>query len=413
MSGYRPGMPQLAHDNPCPIRERTRTAVYQLIRGTPGITRPDLIVKTGLSRTAVSHLVARLIAEGRVWEHPAEVKGLGSGSGRPAARLTVAPSSSVIGALDFGHNHVWAAVADGQGTVLADRLVLIDVDTDANEVLDRSTQALKDLCAQVTAGELAIVVAGIPGPVDFRTGLVQSPTILSGWVGLSPVVELEERLHVPVFIENDAVLGARGELHRGAGQRYDDFLYVKASHGVGAGIVIGGQPYRGATGIAGEIGHTQLANNTELCRCGNRGCLEAVVSVQAIRRQLAHTHPQLDADTIRLADLSDPISGRIFAEAGRTIGRVLADLCNLFNPAAVIIGGELGESGPSLIEGVHESILRFAQPATAAVIDVQAAALGARAELIGALETAAALLSHMSIQTCHAPDHRAAPRCSG
>lgn len=376
-----------------PARERSRTLIYHLIRDVPGVTRPELIRQTGLSRTAVAHLVGKLIESGRVQEQHPELKGQGSGSGRPAGRLSATPSGSPVGALDFGHNHVWAAVADGSGQILADERMAIDVDQAAPDALDRSTSALRSLAQRLGVGPLACVVAGIPGPVDSRNGLVQSPTILSGWVGLSPVREVRERLELPVFIENDAVLGARGELRKGAGRGYRDFLYVKASHGVGAGMVINGQPYRGATGLAGEIGHTQLANNMELCRCGNRGCLEAVVSVQAIRRQLAHTHPHLDAATVELNQLDDPISGRMLGEAGRTIGRVLADLCNLFNPAAIIIGGELGASGPALIEGIRESILRFAQPATAAVIDVRAAELGTRAELVGALETAAMLVA--------------------
>lgn len=100
-------------------------------------------------------------------------------------------------------------------------------------------------------------------------------------------------------------------------------LYIKASHGIGAGLVIDGKPYTGATGLAGEIGHTHLSGRTELCRCGNRGCLEAVVSVQSLLEQVAHTRPNVDPDSITLNVLDDTITHRILNEAGRTLGGVL------------------------------------------------------------------------------------------
>ncbi len=237
------------------------------------------------------------------------------------------------------------------------------------------------------------VAAGIPGPLDRRTGLVRSATILSGWVGLAPAAELERRLGLPVRAENDAFLGAYGELKRGAGRDIGDFVYVKVSHGIGASPVIGGEPYPGAIGLAGEIGHTQLTGRTEQCRCGNRGCLEAVISVDTIRSQIAHTHPgsDLDVDTISLTSFEDPVTDRILSEAGWMLGEVLSDVCNLLNPNALVLGGELGTAGPSLIEGVVSSIRRHAQPATADAVDVLPAQLGTAAELTGALEMAASI----------------------
>jgi predicted NBD/HSP70 family sugar kinase len=116
-----------------------------------------------------------------------------------------------------------------------------------------------------------------------------------------------------------------------------------------------------------------------------------VVSVPSVREQLSHTHPHLDPDSIDLADLDDPISSRILNEAGRSLGSVLAGLCDLFNPTLLIIGGELGSSGKPLIDGVRASVNRFAQPATSSAIQVLPAGLGRRAELVGAAQLAGAL----------------------
>ena len=129
----------------------------------------------------------------------------------------------------------------------------------------------------------------------------------------------------------------------------------------------------------------------ELCRCGNRGCLEAVVSVSSIRTQLAHTHPHADAETLRLDQADDPITRRILDDAGRLLGEVLSVLCNLLNPAALIIGGELGSCGSPLLEGVTATVQRNAQPAIALSMDILPAQLGSDAELVGAAMMAASL----------------------
>jgi predicted NBD/HSP70 family sugar kinase len=374
-------------------RDRTREDLYQLIRSRNEATRTELVELTGISRSTVNHAIGRLLAEGRVTETETRAKGPGSGSGRPATCLRAVASGLPVAAIDFGHNHIQVAIGDALGRSLGEERVRLDVDLRATEAINIAVDLLAKLRSENAVDRLSSLVAGIPGPVDAKTGLVRSPTILSSWVGLAPAQELEHRIGLPVHVhvENDAVLGAYGELKAGAGRHHPSFLYIKASHGIGAGMVIDGQTYKGATGSAGEIGHTHLAGRTELCRCGNRGCLEAVVSVQSLLAQVAHTHPNVDPDAISLDALDDTITHRLLNEAGRTLGRVLADLCNLLNPGALIIGGELGAAGTSLLEGVEASVERYAQPATAAAIEILPASLGVRAELTGALHLAASL----------------------
>jgi predicted NBD/HSP70 family sugar kinase len=374
------------------LRDQSRDTVFALIAETrEGLTRSELASHTGMSRSTIIHAVSRLLAEGRIAETEPEDKGPGSGSGRPASRLIMAPSDELVGGLDFGHNHIGVAIADSTGAMIKTARETFDVDLDARGAIAKSAQLMRSLVAEDEIRRLACVVAGIPGPIDTRTGIVTSPTILSGWVGLAPALELSAAIGHTVHAENDAVLGAYAEARIGSGRYHRDFLYVKASHGIGASLILDGKPYRGATGIAGEIGHTHLAGRTELCRCGDRGCLEAEVSIQAVRQQLEHTHPHLNITTLRLSTLTDPVAGRILNEAGRTVGQVLADLCNLINPAAIVIGGELGSSGDAFISGVRSSIQRYAQPATAAVLEVLAAQLGDDTELHGAVQLAATL----------------------
>lgn len=371
------------------VRNRTRDDLYNLISTREELTRPDLVALTGMSRSTVNNAIGRLLEEGRIVETDAEVKGHGSGSGRPATRLVAVASGAPVGGIDFGHTHIRVAVADSLGRPLGERTVEVDVDLRASESMQVAAALMSELRMEHSLDSLACVVAGIPGPLDRASGLVRSPTILSGWVQLAPAVELQRLLNVPVRVENDALLGSFGELIRGGGRDHENFLYVKASGGIGASVIIDRKPYRGATGLAGEIGHTSLAGRTEACRCGNQGCLEAVVSVQQVRERILVSHPGIDPAGIDLRGDGDEVTGRILNEAGRTLGGVLSTLCDLLNPSAVIVGGELGESNHRFIDGIAESVERYSQPATAASIQVKAAELGVRAELVGALEMAA------------------------
>jgi len=371
------------------LRDRTREEIFQIISGGRDLTRASLCERTGLPSSTISHAVARLLAEGRISESPAPAKGPGSGSGRPATLLNPVASATRTGAIDFGHQHLRVALGDDAGTVLDETVVQLDVDQSPERGLDVAARTLRDLAAAHGVTSLACVAAGVPGPIEATTGLVCSNTTLSNWSGMLPARELEERLGVPALVRNDASMGALGELHHGAGRGHRDFLYIKAAHGVGAGLVNNGELYLGGAGFAGEIGHIIIPGRPELCRCGNRGCLEAVVSVPTVRQQLLHTHPQLDPERLDMSALNDPIAARILNEVGRTLGTVLANLCDLTNPTLLVVGGELGTSGSALIEGVRASLRRFAQPSTSQVLQVVPAALGRRAELVGAIQLAA------------------------
>jgi predicted NBD/HSP70 family sugar kinase len=262
-------------------------------------------------------------------------------------------------------------------------------DTAFNTAAELLQRCLKDVDA--SASEVLSIAAGIPGPLDSGSRRVRSATILSAWVGLDPERELSNRLGRTVHVGNDADMGAQGELRFGSARGCHDFLYIKASHGIGAGLVLNDKTYRGSSGMAGEIGHTQLPGAVSWCRCGLRGCLETVVSITEIQRQLEHIRVQKASPDggLSLTSITDhPVAARVVTEAGRTLGRVLADLCNCLNPAVIILGGELGTAGRPLVAGVRESIDRYAQPAIAQAVDVRTAELGLRSELMGAVSRA-------------------------
>lgn len=374
-------------------RDRTREDVYQLIRASQALTRPELVELTGLPASTIGHAVFKLLAEGRIVESRPAAKGRGSGRGRPATELRASATGGVNAGIDFGAGHVRIGIGDGLGNPIDETLIPVETTALPEHSIEAALAELRLLQERHQVDHLQVLVAAIAAPVEGTTGKVCAPTILPTWVGLSPTEELSRRLPGTVVqIHNDALLGAFGELRHGIGREHENFIYVKVSHGIGAGLVINGEVYHGAAGLSGEIGHTQLPGHSELCRCGNRGCLEAVINVDSIREQVSHTHPHLDPSQIALAIDEDPVIHRILAEAGRTLGKALAVVCNLLNPTAVVLGGELGASGSALAAGVRSSIQRFAQPATVTSIEVRPATFGLRAELIGALAMASELV---------------------
>ncbi len=365
-------------------RSNQRTILDALASHGP-LSRADVSRMTGISRSTVSSLVEELVRSGAVLEDRTQSRT--SGSGRPPVLLRLAARRGAVVGVDMGHRHIRLAVAEHGADVLTERAVAFDVDRAPDQALDTAAGLVHELLAEAGIGlsDVAGIGVGVPGPVDWRTGMTSS-AVLPGWRGLAPAAEFERRVGRAVQVDNDAILGALGELRYGAARGFDDVVYIKVADGLGAGLVVGGRLHRGATGIAGEIGHVQVREDGPVCRCGSRGCLESQVSVPKIIELLQPAHREtLDVDTVlALGDDGDAGVNRVLSDAGRTIGRVLADLCNTLNPSAVVVGGIMGRS-PALVDGVRQVVNRYAQPDIAAAMRVAPSALGERAELHGAI----------------------------
>jgi predicted NBD/HSP70 family sugar kinase len=375
------------------LRERNRERVIGALREQGRTSQADIARVTGLSRTTVSKLVAELKVSGLVGElevSTADPRGVHGG--RPAVQLTLRDTSKAVVGIDFGHSHVQVAVANLAHDVLAERVRYIDVNHQATEAFDASVAMVDEVLEEAGYRRAWIIGAGIgiPGPVDRVSGTAGSASILPGWVGLRIGAEMERRLGLPVEIENDANLGALAELTWGAGRDCSTFAYIKAATGIGAGIVVDGKLLRGASGTAGEIGHTTLDEGGALCYCGNRGCLETVASGPAIVGLVRNS----SAESLTLADVIDRATGgdvrcrRALSDAGREIGVAVAGLCNLINPERVVVGGLLSRAGDLVLGPIRESIRRYAVHAAAECVQVVPAVFVERAELLGAVALA-------------------------
>jgi predicted NBD/HSP70 family sugar kinase len=307
--------------------------------------------------------------------------------------LTFDRSAGLVLGVDFGHEHVHVAIADLSRTILAEEVLELDVDESAARALDAAVELTGKVieAADVENDRILGMGVGLSGPIDVAAGSVHSGKILPGWAGVKPADELASRLGLLVHLDNDANLGALAEVTLGAGIGARDAIYLMVSGGVGAGLILDGELYRGSGGTAGELGHVLVDESGPICRCGNRGCLEMMAGGHAILSLLRPSHGDgltLD-DVIALSVEGDSGARRAIADSGRVLGRSVAAIVNAFNPELVIVGGRVSAAGDVLLDPLREAVHRYAIPSAARDVRITRGVLGERAEVLGALELAA------------------------
>jgi predicted NBD/HSP70 family sugar kinase len=251
-------------------------------------------------------------------------------------------------------------VCDLDGAVLASVDLDQEVGPAAEDLMAQVVAAFRDLLASVGRSPDAVRAVGlsIPGTVDFDRGASLDSPIMAGWDGVELAPFVRELTPAPVFVDNDANVMALSE-RRGHLERHRDLIFVKASTGIGVGIVSGGRLLRGASGAAGEIGHTKTSSAEGLpCRCGDTGCVETVAAGWALVQSARERGHQVDhiRDVVRLAVVGDPDARHLVREAGRRIGEALASAVNLLNPEAVVVGGDLAQAYDTFVAGLRESV---------------------------------------------------------
>lgn len=364
------------------LRDANRNLVVETVKRYGGLTQVELAEATGLSQATVSTIVRELLAAGVVDTATT------TRSGRRAQMVTLARRVGLAAGVQIGHRHLRLVLGDFSHQVIAEQTLPLPADHRVDTSLDRVALLVVDLVERVGASldDVVGLGVGLPAPVDVSTGMVSVRGIMPGWDTVHIGQVLSKRLGRPVYVDNDANLGAIAESTLGAARQYSDSVFVRASYGTGAGIVINGQVHRGVAGTAGEIGHVQVAFPGELCRCGNRGCLDTVVGASAlIDRLRVSSGPLALRDVVQRAIDGDERCGKVVAEAGAMIGMVVAGLGVAVNPQLVVVGGELAETGELLLRPLREAVRRNVLLNQIAPLEVVAASLGSRAEVIGAL----------------------------
>jgi len=352
--------------------------VVAVLRDAGPLTRQQLQARLGLSRATLVERLDTLhrLRMVRTAGHDA------SSGGRRAALLEADRTSRVAVVAWLGASHLSVGVADLSGRVLVDhteRLPLGHTPADVHPWLIDT--AREQLTATGRAADLAAVGLAVPGQIDQTTGISITPPTMTAWRDQPLRDALADGLGVPVLLENDANALAYGE-YLATGSRQTTVLGVAVGTGIGAGVVIGGHPHRGATGCAGEIGHIRIEDRDERCGCGRTGCVAALASGKALIRQLRSDGARSLPDVIRRVESGDPRAVELATDAGRLLGTVLATVVTILNPHLVRVGGEIGALAP-FRAGLAETLTQQAHAVAAQGLDVGPAVLGERAPLVG------------------------------
>ncbi len=368
--------------------------VADAIRRNQPISRVDVARSTRLSRATVTGIVQQLVRGGWVVE-----AGSGpSARGRRPVLLRLNPQAIYCLALKIAPGRVTAAIADLGAQILASAWVDLPPGTAGlMDAVDRCTEgALREV--GIERGRLVGVGVALPGVVDAASGRTRDAHLL-GWADFPVKKRLRDHFGLPVFVENDANAMTLAERCYGAGRDCTHLVGVTLGIGIGAGIVIGGQIYRGAIGGAGELGHTVVEPDGPLCACGRRGCLEEVAGDRGI---VAHAREALAAASgsalggigpdewtrervVEAALDGDPLAAEVVRAAGHRIGASLTNVVDLLNPEVLVIGGELTtQAGELLLAPIREVIGERAFSVLGRDLSIVPAALGNDGFLIGA-----------------------------
>jgi predicted NBD/HSP70 family sugar kinase len=363
----------------------TAGELFSLVRDGRAHTRSELGRLTGLSRTAVVSRVAALLDSGLVVERPDDVAP--STGGRPALRLRFNRDAGVVLAGAIGRSRTQLAVTDLEGEVLVAADLDQAVGPAASDLMPQAVTAfarLLEQCGRAPADVRAVGLS-IPGTVDAARGASLDSPIMAGWDGVELAPFLRELTDAPVHVDNDANVMALSE-RRGHLEHHRELLFLKASTGIGIGVVTGGQLVRGAIGAAGEIGHTKIGAARDLpCRCGDSGCLEAVAAGWALVQAARTSGHEIDhvRDLVALAAQGDADARQLVRAAGRRIGEALASAVNLLNPEAVVVGGDLAAAYDVFVAGLRESLYAQASALATRELVIVPVTHGERSGVVG------------------------------
>jgi glucokinase-like ROK family protein len=373
-----------------------QTNLLRLLRDDGPISRAELGEAVHLSRSKLAVELDRLTEIGLV-----ESQGLAASRGGRRSAIVGLSDRLRFLAVDIGATSVDVAVTDGRLTVLGQVAEPIDVRDGPDAVL----AVVLDLVGKLRADGLAVDLhgagVGVPGPVSFRDGVPVAPPIMPGWNQYPVRSVLSQHLGCPVQVDNDVNIMALGEMHAGLARTVDDLLFVKVGTGVGCGIIVDGQVYRGASGSAGDIGHIRVDDEGPVCTCGNVGCLEAHFSGAALARdateaaragrsevlaeRLAGAGRLTSADVAAAAAAGDQASVELVRDGGHRLGLLLAGLVSFFNPGMVVLGGEVAAGlGHPLLAELRSVVYRRSLPLATGNLPIVLSELGSQAGVVGA-----------------------------
>ncbi|WHZ03199.1 ROK family transcriptional regulator [Neobacillus sp. YX16] len=315
------------------VKKNNKALVLQLIMEKEPISRADIAQVSGLHKATVSSLVNELLEEALIFESG---PGESSGGRRPVILHFNKVAGYAVG-IDIGVNYVLCVLTDLNGNILIEKNQSVKR-TPYPSIMAIIQSMIQSIIDEMPASRYGIIGigVGVPGIVNKQGSILLAPNL--GWTNIQLKKDLEELFHVPIIIENEANAGAFGEQQFGAGQDFQNIVYISAGIGIGVGIILNKELYQGKNGFSGEMGHMIIDLNGKPCSCGSRGCWEAYASENALL-ELANSD-SLES-LIELAENGDETAQRLFGEIGTYLGYGINNIINTFNPDQVILGNRL------------------------------------------------------------------------
>lgn len=339
-----------------------RQHIMDVIRKKGSIARIDIANETLVSPATVTAITSELLKVGLIEEIVPETR-LQAKRGRPRVALKVRGAAYKIAGLKVARNHISVVIVDFEGNDIASKEIdLPKPSLSPQQLGERILQSIRETCASagIAVDELAGIGIGLSGLVDSPTGVVHwSPSLDKRNVDLGSV--LSPLFDCPVFIDNDANLVAKAEQLFGLGRNVSNFVVVTIEHGVGMGVVIDNEIYRGSRGCGAEFGHTKVQLEGALCQCGQRGCLEAYIGDYALLREANEAggrEPMTELSELwEAAVAGDQMASDLFKRAGRMFAMGLANAINIFDPEIVILAGRRAAFDHLDFDAVHKEML--------------------------------------------------------
>ena len=367
------------------VREINLSMIMRHLHHFAPISRASLAEITGLNKTTVSSLVQELID----YKFVRKIGRDSAGTGRPAILLELNPAAGCIVSAEIGVDFISVFCTDFAIKIIWSHQEHIQPDMGQKAIINRVLELLCQAEEAANPRPLLGVAIGVPGLVRQQDGtLLFAPNL--GWRDIPVRDTFDQWFNIPIFVDNESNMAALGEYYFGAARDYQDVLCVSIGAGLGGAVIRDGQLLSGVSGLAGEFGHMTMEPEGQLCKCGNRGCWETLVSTtalfnyiqQAINRQkqssllIALTQGNLDCLNVPLiveaAQLNDTLAQNALDKVGYYLGIGLASLVNALNPELVVIGGPLSIAGELLLPvvnaGLKKRALRWHEEAAKVVI---------------------------------------------
>lgn len=372
--------------------------LLQIIRKQPGLTRAELASKTNFSMRTITMHIAKLILHGVILEGDS----LESTGGRKASKIIINPNFSYVLSVDIGTYSVKIGIVRLDGSVLHREIIFTEKLTIPSKIIDLEQLKIKlqELLDQYGKERFLGLGIGISGLVDYESQEVIFCPNIDGWNGVNVEDEFEAQLGIPVLIDTSARCMALAEHHLGIGSGIKNQVFVSVGFGIGAGIIVDSNIFRGANGAAGELGHVFVQDSDFRCSCGKFGCLENFATLPMIKCRIQDAleafrgfsplktamEDMQDIPVELIAKASedgDKIVNNILIDTGKLIGISLANLINILNPELIVLSGSVIEYFPLILDEIKRTVKKHSLITTYRDLSIVRSSLGNDCPLIG------------------------------